>query len=107
MLARADEDALAAALLSVVEGPLLAQRLRRAALAEVRERTWETALGRLAAGYVWRCTSTRLGRPGASHSTRGRRVGHASSSRRSTTGLDRVAAGYVPGGYAQAPLVQI
>ncbi len=31
--------------------PLLRERLRRAALAAVRERTWEASLERLAAGY--------------------------------------------------------
>jgi hypothetical protein len=32
-------------------GELLAQRLRRGALSAVRGRTWDAALGRLAAGY--------------------------------------------------------
>jgi glycosyltransferase involved in cell wall biosynthesis len=52
LLAPADETALAAAILSLVDAPLLRERLRRAALAEVRGRIWETALERLAAGYV-------------------------------------------------------
>ena len=52
LLTEPDEGALANAMLSLVEQPLLRERLRRAALAEVRGRTWETALERLAAGYV-------------------------------------------------------
>jgi glycosyltransferase involved in cell wall biosynthesis/predicted metal-dependent phosphoesterase TrpH len=52
LLAEPDPDELASALLSLIDASLLRERLRRAALAEVRGRTWETALGRLAAGYV-------------------------------------------------------
>lgn len=52
LLAGADGDALACALLSLVDAPLLRERLRRSALAEAQGRTWETALARLAAGYV-------------------------------------------------------
>jgi glycosyltransferase involved in cell wall biosynthesis len=52
LLTGADEYELAAAILSLVDAPLLSERLRRTALAEVRGRTWETALERLAAGYV-------------------------------------------------------
>ncbi len=52
LLTQADEDELAAAILSLVDAPLLRERLRRAALTEVRDRTWERALERLARGYV-------------------------------------------------------
>jgi glycosyltransferase involved in cell wall biosynthesis len=51
LLTAADPDALAASLLSVTQTPLLAQRLRRAALATVRERTWEGSLAQLGQGY--------------------------------------------------------
>ena len=51
LLCGADRDELAQALLTLLHTPLLAQRLRKAALAAVRERTWEASLGRLAAGY--------------------------------------------------------
>jgi len=51
VLADANPDALAAALLQVSGGPLLAERLRRAALAVVRTRTWDASLERLAQGY--------------------------------------------------------
>jgi glycosyltransferase involved in cell wall biosynthesis/predicted metal-dependent phosphoesterase TrpH len=51
LLARADSDALADALISLVRAPLLRERLSRAAFAAVRERTWEASLGRLGAGY--------------------------------------------------------
>jgi glycosyltransferase involved in cell wall biosynthesis/predicted metal-dependent phosphoesterase TrpH len=51
LLTRANAGALASALLSVVEQPLLASRLRTGALAAVRERTWDSALERLADGY--------------------------------------------------------
>jgi hypothetical protein len=40
-----------AALLAVTSTPLLAQRLRQAGLAAVRERTWPASLAQLAAGY--------------------------------------------------------
>jgi glycosyltransferase involved in cell wall biosynthesis len=46
-----DAEALATAVISVATQPLLASRLRRAALAAVRGRTWEAALRRLADGY--------------------------------------------------------
>ncbi len=42
---------LAGALLAVVNGPLLRERLRRGGLTAVRERSWDSALDRLAAGY--------------------------------------------------------
>jgi glycosyltransferase involved in cell wall biosynthesis len=51
LLCAADAEALADAVVSVVGQPLLASRLRRAALASVSGRTWEAALGRLADGY--------------------------------------------------------
>jgi glycosyltransferase involved in cell wall biosynthesis/predicted metal-dependent phosphoesterase TrpH len=51
LLTRANAGALASALLSVVDQPLLASRLRAGALAAVRERTWDAALERLADGY--------------------------------------------------------
>jgi len=51
LLAPTDPDALARALLTLVRTPQLRDRLRRTALAVVRERTWEASLGRLAAGY--------------------------------------------------------
>ncbi len=51
LLVRADPRALADAVHQIVEGPLFAERLRRAALQAVRTRTWEAALGRLADGY--------------------------------------------------------
>ncbi len=37
--------------MTLVNDPLLRERLRKAALAVVRERTWEASLQRLAAGY--------------------------------------------------------
>jgi glycosyltransferase involved in cell wall biosynthesis/predicted metal-dependent phosphoesterase TrpH len=51
LLAAADADQLAERLVTLVNAPLLAERLRKAALAVVRERTWEASLQRLAAGY--------------------------------------------------------
>jgi glycosyltransferase involved in cell wall biosynthesis/predicted metal-dependent phosphoesterase TrpH len=51
MLAPADPSLLADALASVLSGPLLAERLRRAALVAVRQRTWDASLQRLADGY--------------------------------------------------------
>jgi glycosyltransferase involved in cell wall biosynthesis/predicted metal-dependent phosphoesterase TrpH len=52
LLTAADPDALAGALLSVIQTPLLHQRLRRAALATVRERTWEGSMAQLGNGYT-------------------------------------------------------
>jgi len=52
LLCTADEDSLATSILSLVDAPLLRERLRRAALGAVGDRTWETALERLAAGYL-------------------------------------------------------
>ena len=37
--------------MALVDTPLLGERLRKAALAVVRERTWEASLQRLANGY--------------------------------------------------------
>ncbi|MDE3131084.1 MAG: glycosyltransferase [Acidobacteriota bacterium] len=51
LLAPADAGALADAVRQIVETPLLAARLRRAALQSVRARTWEASLARLADGY--------------------------------------------------------
>jgi glycosyltransferase involved in cell wall biosynthesis len=51
LLAEPEPGALAAALLSLTSTPLLRERLRRAALAAVRARTWEASLERLAGGY--------------------------------------------------------
>jgi glycosyltransferase involved in cell wall biosynthesis/predicted metal-dependent phosphoesterase TrpH len=51
LLTAADSQALAGALRQVLDSPMLAQRLRRAALTAVSGRTWEAAIGRLADGY--------------------------------------------------------
>jgi glycosyltransferase involved in cell wall biosynthesis/predicted metal-dependent phosphoesterase TrpH len=51
LLTAADPRALADAVHQIVDGPLLAERLRRAALTAVRTRTWDAALLRLAEGY--------------------------------------------------------
>jgi glycosyltransferase involved in cell wall biosynthesis len=51
LLCPGDVEALAGAIVSIVSRPLLASRLRRAALESVGGRTWEAALGRLADGY--------------------------------------------------------
>jgi glycosyltransferase involved in cell wall biosynthesis len=51
LLTPPEPEALADALLSVLSSDLLAGRLRRGALAAVRQRTWDAALGRLADGY--------------------------------------------------------
>ncbi len=51
LLAAPDADALADKLISLTSSPLLAERLRRSALAGVGGRTWEASLERLAAGY--------------------------------------------------------
>ena len=44
-------DALAECVLELAESPLLRQRLAAVALSQVRQRTWDDALERLAAGY--------------------------------------------------------
>ncbi len=51
VLVEADADALAGAITHLTGAPLLAERLRRAALTAVRARTWEASLDRLAQGY--------------------------------------------------------
>ena len=51
MLAGPTAEELAAALLTIVWTPLLAQRLRATALAAVRDRSWEGSLAQLAVGY--------------------------------------------------------
>jgi glycosyltransferase involved in cell wall biosynthesis len=51
LLTAPDPEALAGALLSLVNQPLLADRIRRGALASVATRTWDAALERLAGGY--------------------------------------------------------
>jgi glycosyltransferase involved in cell wall biosynthesis/predicted metal-dependent phosphoesterase TrpH len=51
LLASAQPEALAERLVSLVHTPLLRERLRKSALAVVRERTWEASLERLANGY--------------------------------------------------------
>ncbi|HEY7961887.1 MAG TPA: glycosyltransferase [Solirubrobacteraceae bacterium] len=51
LLGAADVPALAAHVLTLAASPRLRERLAAAALRDVRERTWERALGRLADGY--------------------------------------------------------
>ncbi|HEX5711757.1 MAG TPA: glycosyltransferase [Solirubrobacterales bacterium] len=51
LLCRPDPDHLAGALLQLASSPLLRERLGNAAAAAARERSWERALGQLAAGY--------------------------------------------------------
>jgi glycosyltransferase involved in cell wall biosynthesis/predicted metal-dependent phosphoesterase TrpH len=51
LLCEADADALAGAIHQILDSPLLAERLRRAALASVGDRSWSGALSRLADGY--------------------------------------------------------
>jgi glycosyltransferase involved in cell wall biosynthesis/predicted metal-dependent phosphoesterase TrpH len=51
LLREADAEQLANALVKLAGSPLLRERLAQAALSAVRERTWERALERLAAGY--------------------------------------------------------
>ncbi len=51
LLREADATTLADALVELASSPLLLERLSRAALASVRQRTWERALERLAEGY--------------------------------------------------------
>lgn len=52
LLCPARADALADAVLRVAASPVLRDRIAAAALASVRERTWERALEQLAAGYA-------------------------------------------------------
>jgi glycosyltransferase involved in cell wall biosynthesis/predicted metal-dependent phosphoesterase TrpH len=58
LLAPADPEALAQALLSVLHQPRLREHLRRGGIAAVQHRTWDAAIRRLAAGY-----RLALGRP--------------------------------------------
>jgi glycosyltransferase involved in cell wall biosynthesis/predicted metal-dependent phosphoesterase TrpH len=51
LLCAPDARALADAVLELADSPLLRERLARTGLASVRQRTWERALERLAAGY--------------------------------------------------------
>lgn len=51
LLVPPEEDALASALLTLMQRPPLRAQLSRTALAAVRARTWEAALERLADGY--------------------------------------------------------
>jgi glycosyltransferase involved in cell wall biosynthesis/predicted metal-dependent phosphoesterase TrpH len=51
MLCAPERDALAGAVCELAASPLKRERLARAALAAVAERTWDRALGRLADGY--------------------------------------------------------
>jgi glycosyltransferase involved in cell wall biosynthesis/predicted metal-dependent phosphoesterase TrpH len=51
LLCRPDPDHLAGALLQLASSPLLRRRLGAAAAHAARERSWERALGQLAAGY--------------------------------------------------------
>ncbi len=51
LLAPPEPDGLAHAVLSLIDAPLLAERLRRTARVAVRGRTWGAALQRLGAGY--------------------------------------------------------
>ena len=51
ILTAADPGALADAVGQIVEQPLLAERLRRAASTAVRARTWDASMQRLAVGY--------------------------------------------------------
>ena len=51
LLAPPEPEALAEPLLTLAQSPLVRERLRKSALAVVRERTWEASLERLAAGY--------------------------------------------------------
>jgi glycosyltransferase involved in cell wall biosynthesis len=51
LLREADAEQMADALLELSGSPLLRERLARAGLSAVRERTWERALERLSAGY--------------------------------------------------------
>jgi glycosyltransferase involved in cell wall biosynthesis len=51
MLVEPESEAIADALLSIVSGSWPRERLVRNALAAVSERTWESSLDKLAAGY--------------------------------------------------------
>ena len=66
LLAPPDADALADAVLALVDSRLMRERVRRTALAAVGARTWEASLQRLAAGY--RSALARTAARGASRS---------------------------------------
>ncbi len=51
LLVAPDANALANALLDLIDAPLVMEQMRQAALTAVRTRTWESALDQLAAGY--------------------------------------------------------
>ncbi len=58
LLVKPDANALAMAVLSLINEPLARERMRRDALQAVRGRTWEASLDPIAAGYrsvVERC----------------------------------------------------
>ena len=74
MLTDASPEAMAAALLAVTSTPLLAERLRRSALAAVSERTWDGSMAQLAAGYRETLLRTRSERPRAQRSPDAGRV---------------------------------
>jgi glycosyltransferase involved in cell wall biosynthesis len=64
LLRPADASALAQAVCELARMPFQRERLARNALLAVRERTWEAALGRLAAGYRACITTARDGHSG-------------------------------------------
>ncbi|HEX2104879.1 MAG TPA: glycosyltransferase, partial [Solirubrobacteraceae bacterium] len=70
LLRPADAGALAQAVTDLARLPFQRARLARNALAAVRERTWEAALGRLAAGYR-ACAATAAGADSAHADVRG------------------------------------
>jgi glycosyltransferase involved in cell wall biosynthesis/predicted metal-dependent phosphoesterase TrpH len=61
LLSQADPEALAKELLRLAGDDLLYERIRRAALASVRGRTWDVALEQLAAGYRTLLSKTAAG----------------------------------------------
>jgi glycosyltransferase involved in cell wall biosynthesis/predicted metal-dependent phosphoesterase TrpH len=58
LLCRPDPDHLAGALLQLASSPLLRRRLGNAGAQAARDRSWERALGQLAAGYGWALDSS-------------------------------------------------
>ncbi len=85
LLCEPDPQALAERVLELSTSPLLRQRLAAAGLAAVRERTWESALERLAEGY-----RRALSHPGGAHGndTQGGDAQGASRHGRDTHGGD-------------------
>jgi glycosyltransferase involved in cell wall biosynthesis/predicted metal-dependent phosphoesterase TrpH len=67
LLCPQDAPALAGAVLEVAGSPLLRERLVRGGLAAARERTWERALERLAAGYARALAPAHADEPAARH----------------------------------------